>query len=77
MADTCDGGTLLVAEDLGKVYGEGETATHALRGVSVTMCEGEFAATGANGNDGPQENRRQQSFHCITSPPPWSPARDG
>jgi lipoprotein-releasing system ATP-binding protein len=47
MADldlTCTEGTLLVAEDLGRVYGEGEAATHALKGVSVTMCEGEFAA---------------------------------
>jgi lipoprotein-releasing system ATP-binding protein len=45
MADkTCDMGTLLVATDVSKTYGEGEAATHALRGVSVTMCEGEFAA---------------------------------
>jgi lipoprotein-releasing system ATP-binding protein len=45
MADmTCTEGTLLVASDLSKVYGEGEAATHALRGVSVEMCEGEFAA---------------------------------
>jgi lipoprotein-releasing system ATP-binding protein len=44
MADTCDMGTLLVADDLGKVYGEGEAATHALKGVSLQMCEGEFAA---------------------------------
>ncbi len=45
MADlTCNEGTLLIAEDLNKVYGEGDAATHALRGVSVTMCEGEFAA---------------------------------
>jgi lipoprotein-releasing system ATP-binding protein len=45
MADvTCTEGMLLVADDLNKIYGEGEAATHALRGVSLQMCEGEFAA---------------------------------
>ena len=44
MADTCDEGTLLVARDLSKTYGEGEAATYALRGVSLEICEGEFAA---------------------------------
>ncbi len=36
--------TLLVADGLDKVYGSGETATHALRGVSFTLEEGEFAS---------------------------------
>jgi lipoprotein-releasing system ATP-binding protein len=36
-------GELLVAEDLEKVYGQGETATRALSGVSFTLEEGEFA----------------------------------
>ena len=44
MADINAGTTLLVAEGLDKVYGEGDTATHALRGVSFTVEEGEFAA---------------------------------
>jgi lipoprotein-releasing system ATP-binding protein len=44
MAETCDEGTLLVANDLDKVYGEGEAATHALRGISLQLCEGEFTA---------------------------------
>ncbi len=35
---------LLVAEALDKVYGEGAAATHALRGVSFEVEEGEFAA---------------------------------
>ncbi len=35
---------LLVAESLDKVYGTGEAATHALRGVSFTLEEAEFAA---------------------------------
>jgi lipoprotein-releasing system ATP-binding protein len=40
----CEHGQLLVAECLDKVYGTGEAATHALRGVSFSLCEGEFAA---------------------------------
>lgn len=40
----CDLGTLLVAQDLDKVYGEGDAATHALKQVSFEFCEGEFAA---------------------------------
>ena len=34
----------LVAEDLDKTYGEGDTATHALRGVSFEVAAGEFAS---------------------------------
>jgi lipoprotein-releasing system ATP-binding protein len=44
MVDICAEGTLVVASDLNKVYGEGDAATHALRGISMSMCEGEFAA---------------------------------
>ena len=36
--------TLLSCRDLGKVYGEGEAATQALKAVSFDICEGEFAA---------------------------------
>jgi len=36
--------TLLVADSLDKVYGEGAAATHALRGVSFEFERGEFAA---------------------------------
>ena len=35
---------LLEASGLDKVYGEGDTATHALRGVSFSLAEGEFAS---------------------------------
>ncbi len=35
---------LLFAEELDKVYGVGETATHALKGVSFALEEGEFAS---------------------------------
>lgn len=35
---------LLVADGLEKVYGEGQAATRALKGVSFTLAEGEFAS---------------------------------
>jgi lipoprotein-releasing system ATP-binding protein len=35
---------LLVADDLTKIYGEGDTATQALSAVSFTVDEGEFAS---------------------------------
>jgi len=35
---------LLVAESLDKTYGQGDAATHALRGVSFAVAEGEFAS---------------------------------
>ena len=35
---------LLVAEELEKVYGEGDAATYALKGVSFTLEQGEFAS---------------------------------
>ncbi len=38
------GDTLLVAEGLDKVYGSGDAATHALRGVSFEVEKGEFAS---------------------------------
>ena len=42
--DAVEGAPLLVAETLDKIYGEGDTATHALRSVSFTLEEGEFAS---------------------------------
>ena len=36
--------TLLIAESLDKVYGSGEASTHALKGVSFELAEGEFAS---------------------------------
>ena len=41
---TCDFGLLLAAHELSKTYGEGDTATRALREVSFELCNGEFAA---------------------------------
>jgi lipoprotein-releasing system ATP-binding protein len=37
-------GTLLKVDGLDKIYGKGEAATHALRGVSFEFSEGEFGA---------------------------------
>jgi putative ABC transport system ATP-binding protein len=34
----------IAARDLERRYGEGETAVHALRGVSLSICEGELTA---------------------------------
>ena len=36
--------TLLIADALDKVYGSGDAATHALKGVSFELAEGEFAS---------------------------------
>jgi putative ABC transport system ATP-binding protein len=36
--------TIVSATELGRVYGEGETAVHALRGVTVGFPSGQFAA---------------------------------
>ena len=37
-------GVLVESCGLDKIYGEGEASTHALRGVSFTLCKGEFSA---------------------------------
>jgi putative ABC transport system ATP-binding protein len=39
-----DSPSIVAATDLTRVYGEGETAVHALRGVSVAFPAGQFAA---------------------------------
>lgn len=44
MADRDTADTLLTASELQKTYGEGDTATHALRGVTLRMHESEFAS---------------------------------
>jgi lipoprotein-releasing system ATP-binding protein len=43
MAD-CESGRLIEACSLGKVYGEGDAATPALKEVSFDFCKGEFAS---------------------------------
>jgi putative ABC transport system ATP-binding protein len=46
-----DTGTVIRADDIHKYYDLGETRVHALRGVSLTIAEGEFVAVmGASGS---------------------------
>jgi putative ABC transport system ATP-binding protein len=42
--DSAASETVVAARDVTRVYGEGETAVHALRGVSVEFPRGQFAA---------------------------------
>jgi putative ABC transport system ATP-binding protein len=43
-AHSAPGSTVVRAQDVTRVYGEGDTAVHALRGVSVEFPRGQFAA---------------------------------
>ena len=43
-APVAQGTTVVRAQDVTRVYGEGDTAVHALRGVSVEFPRGQFAA---------------------------------
>ena len=49
-ASTCSD-LVFIARDLTKVYGEGEAAVHALRGVNLDIVRGEFVVLlGASGS---------------------------
>ena len=53
-------GSVVAARDVTRVYGEGETAVHALRGVSVDFPRGQFAAI-----MGPSGSGKSTLMHCA------------
>jgi putative ABC transport system ATP-binding protein len=54
------GGTVLGAKDLTRQYGEGDSAVHALRGVSLTIPHGQFAAV-----MGPSGSGKSTLMHIL------------
>jgi putative ABC transport system ATP-binding protein len=66
---------IVAARDLSRVYGEGETAVHALRGVSVSFPTGQFAAI-----MGPSGSGKSTLMHLLAgldSPTSGSVVVDG
>jgi putative ABC transport system ATP-binding protein len=53
-------GTVVDARDLTRVYGHGDTAVHALRGVSLTIPAGELTAV-----MGPSGSGKSTLMHCL------------
>mgnify|MGYP000866563374 FL=1 len=55
-----DGHAIVSAQDLTRVYGEGEAAVHALDGVSVAFPRGRFTAI-----MGPSGSGKSTLMHCL------------
>ena len=55
-----DNGAVVVADDVTRVYGEGDTAVHALRGVSLSIARGKLTAV-----MGPSGSGKSTLMHIL------------
>jgi putative ABC transport system ATP-binding protein len=69
------GNPVLEVRDVTKVYGEGETAVHALRGVSLTVDRGEYVAI--MGSSGSGKSTLMNILGCLDIPTTGSYLLDG
>jgi putative ABC transport system ATP-binding protein len=69
------GNPVLEVRDVTKVYGEGETAVHALRGVSLTVDRGEYVAI--MGSSGSGKSTLMNILGCLDTPTTGTYLLDG